>query len=1397
MSNSTTQATVNLTLNGQQALQTLNQLRSNALQLETAIAKAAAAGNRADLKRFRKDLTDTRRQIREIESATQQVESVMRRLNRATPQELNKSLQTLNRQLQYIERGSEAWNAHVAKIKTVKAELARVNAELRVSETAFQRMNRILNDWQNTIMGGIAAFTGLTMAARKAVNTYAEMDEELANTRKYTGMSVEQVLELNEAFKKMDTRTPREQLNELAQEAGRLGKNTMEAVKGYVEAADIINVALVDLGAGATQTIAKLTNIFGVEELLGTKDAMLSVGSTVNVLSQNCTASKQYLVEFAQRMAGVGAQAKMTIPELLAFGATLDANGQKTEMSASALGKLVMKLFQEPADLARQVGLDIDNFTKVLSRSTTEGVIMFLEQIQKLGSIDGLAVLAPMFKDLGMDGVRMSQVLATLAKHLDMVKWEIGEANKAFKEATSATNEYNIFNNTALAGIEKARKRISELAVELGEKLLPVMRHVYTSGSLVLRLLYVIVSFITKYNKEIVTLTATIAAYTIGMKANIIATKAWTAATALWNTVAKVATVQTKAYAVAMVLNKDAIVGCSLASQRFYRHMLAQNIITKAITASTLLLKAAYYALTFDARALNATLKSLYITMKSANPAGLLLAAVTATAFLAKRQLDAQKERQKQLQEEMRLEREQMKEYNEQADKIKFLTAVLNDNTRQLQDRQNALNELKKIAPEYNATLDSEGKLVNNNTAALDNYLAKLKEVVRMKANREKLEKLYAQQQELEDNVNMQSDRYWKIRNENALQGYNAKSATGRLNSFINNLFSVSGTEAGERKVLDKMKRRLTQVSKKIEALESKVSPLPIEPVEGEFTPEVDGTYTPETETASGKPGAEDMFAEEKAWKQRELALNRIAYATGEEDYQAYTDRMLEIETEFHKKRLQHTHLSEDERISIEADYYEALRKQTEQENTWTIQEEDRHYNELIAREKQRYIDGETDTKTYEDAILLLELQHLQRMVSLTKEGTKERQNAERSYQERLLSDQKKHQQEAEKLEKKHQDRLKKIKEDIFGLNENERQAAYVTDLSYLDEVYQAEILAAEGNKQELLRIEKAYQEAKLALQKKYNIAGAADTKNAMAQAVEDSMEWLDSDGGKALTGTMDTLVSGMSSIFQQMTSIVQAELEIQTAAIEERYDREISLAEGNAYKQAQLERQKEKEIAQAKKEANKKQFAMQVIQAIAQTAQGAISAYSSAAAIPITGWILAPIAASMAVAAGMIQVAAIKKQQQASEASGYAEGGYTPKGGKYEEVGVVHAGEWVASQALLANPVASQMIASLDYAQRTNTIGSLRSEDVSRSITAPVRMADPSPTLAAPNTQHKSPAAQVQTQSSMATALSALTERLKEPFVTINTVEGDHGMKKAQEEYDKLIRNKTPKSRR
>lgn len=1304
-----------------------------------------------------------------------QVEGVLRRLDRATPKELQKSLQTLNRQLQYLERGSEAWNAHVRKIQQVKAQIATVNAELRQQEGIWTRLNAKVNEWMGTIALAGAAVTGLIMAGRKAVNAYAEMEEELANTRKYTGMTEAQVKKLNEAFAKIDTRTPRDKLNELAQEAGRLGKTTLEDVQGYVEAADIINVALVDLGEGATQTIAKLTNIFRVDEELGTKDAMLSVGSAVNVLSQNCTASKQYLVEFTQRMAGVGAQADLTIPQLLAFGATLDANGQKTEMSASALGKLTMMLFQKPGEVAAQVGVDVEKFTETLKTSTNDGLIMFLERIHELGSKDGLAVLAPLFKDLGMDGVRMSQVLATLAEHLDMVKWEQEEATKAFKEATSASNEYGIFNNTVQAGIDKAKNRIHEMAVELGEKLLPVMKHVMTSTSMIMRFLNLLVDFIIEHKEAIVTVTAAIVAY---------------------NAAAALATVRTKAMALATTAAKVAqeawIAVQALASA-------AVSLFTGKITAATQSFKI-----------FSATLK--------ANPLGLIVSAVVALGTALYMYTKRASEAVYATKVLNGVRDEAKKKVAEETARLKVLIAVAQDETKSLRDRQTACAELNKIIPKYNAQIDqTTGRYIASKNA-LEDYNNELQRKYELAGAEEALKKLGQEKAEL---IIKRTGLQKELENIKKDQGsqFNGQPVTS---SGANMPAVVVGSigKSGQRRAVEselasvdlEIKAKVaaekaityeygTELMNKDKSHNKTVADYNKEAGVGNVhSSDVGGHDDKKGDKNGSHSGAEDKFKEEKEWKEREEALNRIAYAKGEKDYEAFTKRMDDIAVEFYKKELAHKDLSADEKSSIEADYYEAIKKQTEDANKFSIEKENAFYAEQVASEKQRFADGKVNHAVYEEALQQMELAHLRRMTQITVAGSKERKDAEEKYLDAVIKDFQKKQKEAEDAERKHQEELKKIKDKVFGNNPAENKAAYDVALANLTEVYNAELAAAGDNADEKLRIEKAFQEAKLELQRQYNQLGIVESKNALQNMTEQFNNWIDSDGGRAVTASVESLISGMSSIFGGLSSLIQAELEIQTAAIEKHYDHELSRAEGNSYKVAQLEKAREAEIAKTKKEANRKMFAMQVIQAVAQTAQNALNAYGSAAAVPVVGYILAPIAAAMAVAAGAIQVAAIKKQQQAADAQGYAEGGFTPKGGKYEEVGVVHAGEWVASQELLANPQARAIVNMLDYAQRTNTIGSIRKEDVSRSITAPMAIASlQTPTSGAVASPKAVPSLNQSAASmqELSAVIAELKQRLDEPFVTVNTVTGDAGIKKAQENYEKLMKNKSPKSRR
>ena len=1355
MSDYTTNATVNLQMNGEEPKKVLDELKKRAFDLQNAIAKAASEGKKTDLSKLRKELKNTQREIREMESATEQVAEVMKRLDKASPKELQKTLRTLEKQLNSLERGSEAWERQCRHIKAVRKEIDNVNKELREGETLLQRINRKWNDWQTVVAGAVATVTGLVLAGRSAVNAYAEMDAEMASVKKYTGMTADGVEKLNEEFKKMDTRTSREGLNQLAQEAGRLGKQSVEDVLGFVRAADQINVALDDLGDGATLTLSKLTSIFGDEERLGTERSLLAVGSVINELSQNCTASAPYLAQFAQRLAGVGAQAGMTIPQIMGFAAVLDSQGQAVEMSATAMSKLVMNLFKDTEKIARATGLNLEEFNAALKRSTNEGLLMLLERMKELGGMD---VLAPVFSDMGEEGARASAVLSALAGNIDMVRRQQEVATTAFEEATSVTTEFNVQNTTVQAGLDKARKRVKEMAVELGEKLKPVMSHIISSTTLILRLLSVVVDFVVKHRTAIISLTSAIIAYKVAINATNIALKAKHYWMVLTNGVMKLATSIQATYRTAVLL---ATVAVNKLTGNTQRAAAAQRMLNTAQ-------KANLYALLISLVVGVAT--ALVSYYKSLNKVSL------AEQTLADIRAEAQK---KMVDEKM---------------KIESLIRVAEDESIAMERRLKAVNKLNEIIPNYNANIDATTGKYNASTTALNEYTKALMRRYEVEGAKEKLSSLGREKVQLLLDKRAAEEELARAERIASSGNY----VGGREGRIMN-------TGTGANVVLKQNK--VNDIQSQIAEIEETERYLL-----GQYGKEIDGSILDDPGVVNDNNGGtvvtggvggmtEDKFATEKEWREREEAINRIAYAKGKKNYEEYTLRMQEIAVEYHKKQLEHTDLSALERLSIEADYYEAIKKQQEQQNNFAeekskeaietakAQEEDR-YNSLLAIEKQRYIDGEISLQQYQNAVELAELEHLRNMTQVFNVGSEEYIRANARYQDRLIADQKKRQQAVEEAEKKHLAELARLKQEYFGNSKAENEALLEKDLANLRLVYDAEILAAGDNAAEKLRIDEAYEKAKLALRKKYGLLADEEQKNFILQGAE----WLKGDGGQAITESFDTLVSGMSSIFSGLSSLIEAELELQTSAIESRYDKEISYAEGNTYKVKKLEEQKQKEIAKLKNEANKKMFAMQVIQAVAQTAQNALSAFGSAAAVPIVGYILAPIAAAMAIAAGAIQIASIKKQQQASEAQGYMQGGFTKPGKPDEVAGVVHAGEWVASQKLLASPVARPMIEALDKAQRTNTISSLRAVDVSRSITAPMvatRQQGDVRVVVERSTPEQKPDAE------LATTIRRLNDRLNEPFVTVNTVEGDYGIKQAQDEYDKLIRNKTPKSRR
>lgn len=1290
---------VSLRINGKDAENELSRLKQEVESLRTAFVKAGEAGDRAMAEKFRKEIKKTEAEIRKMESGTKACQRVFAQLDKASPADLQRALKFLNSELKNIERGSAAWTAQTEKIRRVKAELDKVNAELRQSEGMFARMKNTVNDWGASIAAGAAAMAGLVAAGKAAVEAYAEMDQEMANVRKYTGMTAEQVDHLNEEFKKMDTRTSREALNQLAQEAGRLGKQSEEDVLGFVRAADKINVALDDLGEGATLTLSKLTSIFGDEERLGTERSLLAVGSVINELSQNSTASAPYLAEFAQRLAGVGAQAHMTIPEIMGFAAVLDSQGQKLEMSSTAVSKIIMNLFKSPEKIAKATGMAVTEFSEVCKRSTNEGLLMLLNRLHELGGID---TLAPVFADMGENGARASAVLSALAGNVDMVRQQQEAANVAFQEAISIDKEFTVQNTTVQADLEKKKKIFREHAVELGEKLLPIMGHFHSSTSMAMKALSIMIDFVQEHGRVLAGVAAGVAAYTVAVKAatavetayNAIK-KAGIALQTAWNAVTAASPLKWFAF----------VLGTAAA---------AFTIFSKRLKETTILQK------TFD---------------------------------------DTSKKISEQ--------------YMEQKSKIDMLNDTLHDESIALSERRKALEELKSIVPGYHASLTDEGKLINDNKEAVENYTKALEKQIQLQVYSEKLQELYRQKMAAEDNLAISQQAYDEAvadarDNGNRVQIRTSSGAAGPAGGTENS-YSVAVRVRTEN--LQAAKDELGEIEEAIDAIKQRMKGSSILD-SGAGTSGTTPTPSP-TPLGNDDPNPSSQSDPLKALEaeyQKKQAIEAYYYAMGQKSYSEHIAEKKRLEKEYHEQRLA---LMTEGTTEYYQEAAAIAQQQRTEEHATALADQQYFYEEEKRCINEQYMNGKLTHRAYTIAMEEAELDYLQNVVNIYEKGSAEYIEAMNKFQQKELE-----------IQKKRFDENKKIQEQLTKAYFSKHsgvtdQDNYDNELLQLEAVKQTLLSQATTNQQRL-QIEKAYQEARYQLAKKYNDKIGQDQENSLRAAGDKLLDYLKSEEWQAISQSFSTMVSGMSSIFSSMTALIDAETELQTAKIEKKYERQLEAAKGNADRTAAIETQKEKEIAAVKNEAEKKKYNMQVASAVAQTAISAINAFSSAAAIPVIGIIMAPIAAAMALAAGAIQIATLKKQRDAALAQGYATGGYTRPGGKYEPAGIVHAGEWVASQELLANPTAAATIAALDEAQRNNTIGML---------SKPSRTSSYSPVV---QQQSAAPSATLSQSSKESDVLERLNKTLDNGIYAATLMTGDRGIVRAQKRYDQLMKNKS-----
>ena len=405
---------------------------------------------------------------------------------------LRAEMKKLESQQAKLPIGSEEYIQVSLKIREIKSVIREQEVAVRGLGNEWKSTTTKVAEFANVVTGLNSAFQMVDLGIGKLkdlAKSAAELDDVYADVMKTTGLTHEQVEKLNESFKKMDTRTAREQLNQLAYEAGKLGINTEEGVAQFVSASDKINIALGDvLGEGAMVTVGKLTNIYeGVSKTLEGKnleEKMLAIGSAVNSLGQASTANEGYMVEFMKRLGGIAAQAGMSADQVLGYASALDQSGQAVEMSATAFMKLIQQMVKKPEEFVQAAGVSIDEFRRMMDEDMNGAVLRTLEGMEKGG---GFQQLIGMFADMGLDGARAATVVSSLAKHLDQVREAQELANREMQTGSSVINEFNTKNETMQAKAEKAKKKFEDMRIKLGNELYPVLIHLQKTGTVLMK----------------------------------------------------------------------------------------------------------------------------------------------------------------------------------------------------------------------------------------------------------------------------------------------------------------------------------------------------------------------------------------------------------------------------------------------------------------------------------------------------------------------------------------------------------------------------------------------------------------------------------------------------------------------------------------------------------------------------------------------------------------------------------------------------------------------------------------------------------------------------------------------------------------------------------------------
>nr|DAO81654.1 MAG TPA: minor tail protein [Caudoviricetes sp.] len=479
-----------------------------------------------DVSKFNPTLNGAKNAVKYFQSNVKALDSSLKNngkntdLLQAKYKTLGQAIEAQRKVLDQMKKSFDTLEPGTAKFDKAAAEIERENAKLAAMEGQLRNVQQALiavgkeNSFANRInkfgdgliksgdkiktfgdnvssLGGKLT-TGLTLPLVASVGLVTKAASDYESVFAGVKKTVDETAtvsykNLSDGIRQMAKELPASavEIANVAEVAGQLG----------IKAEDILTFSrtMIDMGEStnlsaedAASSIAKIANILGL-----TSDEYKRFGSSVVDLGNNFATTERDIVEMTNRLAAGGRLAGLTAPDILGLatamssvGIEAEAGGTAMTQTLTAIGNAVSLTGKGAADdlnlIAKTAGMTSEEFQQAWKEKPVVALQSFikgLKNAQEKG-VNMNAILA----QLGMTGIRQSNMLKSLALASDKMGDAVDRSNKAWKENTALTNEANKRYETTESQLKMFKNQVTDLAIEFGGPLLKALRDGLKAG---------------------------------------------------------------------------------------------------------------------------------------------------------------------------------------------------------------------------------------------------------------------------------------------------------------------------------------------------------------------------------------------------------------------------------------------------------------------------------------------------------------------------------------------------------------------------------------------------------------------------------------------------------------------------------------------------------------------------------------------------------------------------------------------------------------------------------------------------------------------------------------------------------------------------------------------------